>query len=155
MVWRVADIEIWNNCVPFVFSKLRDKTYLSISCHSPSYFMCKNADFILLKQMLCIGFVSTVHWKVLISVRGSVDQSAAERFNDTFGNRTRDLPPCSPLPQPNAPPPPLQNTQSESKFVVRLHYFPSTALPRVSANKLGTHMHVYKDVRAICNIHFD
>ena len=50
---------------------------------------------------------------VLISVRGSVDPqgySAARRImsmknsNDTIGNRTRDLPTCSAVPQPTAPP---------------------------------------------------
>jgi len=88
---------------------------------------------------------------LLISVRGSVDQSAVERFNDTFGNRSRDLPPCSALPQPNAPPFPLQYIQSESRFAVRLHYFPSTALPCVYANKLGTHMHIYNNVSHLQN----
>jgi len=50
---------------------------------------------------------------VLISVRGWVDpqgHSAAgrimsmEKFNDTIGNRTRDLSACSAVPQPTAPP---------------------------------------------------
>ena len=46
---------------------------------------------------------------VIIYVSGSVDQIAAGRFNDTLGNRTRDLPACSAVPQPNAPPPPPFN----------------------------------------------
>jgi hypothetical protein len=50
---------------------------------------------------------------VFISVRGWVDprgHSAARRImsmknsNDTIGNRTRDLPTCSAVPQPTAPP---------------------------------------------------
>jgi len=46
---------------------------------------------------------------VLISVRGWVDPRAGrimsmKKSNDTIGNRTRDLPTCSAVPQPTAPP---------------------------------------------------
>ena len=45
---------------------------------------------------------------VVISVRGWVDPRAGrmstKNFNDTIGNRTRDLPACSAVRQPTAPP---------------------------------------------------
>jgi len=37
MVWRVADDTTWSHCVPFVFNKLRDKTYSRFLFDSPSY----------------------------------------------------------------------------------------------------------------------
>jgi hypothetical protein len=56
---------------------------------------------------------------VLISVRGWVDPSATGRimsmkkFNDTIGNRTRDLSTCSAVPQPTAP------SRKASKYSIR------------------------------------
>jgi hypothetical protein len=42
---------------------------------------------------------------VLISVRGWVGRiMSMKKPNDTIGNRTRDLPACSAVPQPTAPP---------------------------------------------------
>ena len=73
---------------------------------------------------------------ILISIRGWVDFRAVWRVtsmknsNDTIGNRTRDLPVCSAVPQPTLFPWPSENkpTLQESCISVRRPYVPSPKL---------------------------
>jgi hypothetical protein len=57
-----------------------------------------------------------------------------KNFNDTIGNRTSDLPACSAVPQPTAPPRALKNTMLyDYWYFVMAKYF-SPFLEHLQAN---------------------